>query len=366
MPLRKPPLRLLVPGCLSAIATLACTGCGSVAYMGTAAGGQLRIYLNSQSVDQVLASGQLTDEQAERLQFILDVRQFGHDTIGLFAGNSYTFYFDTQGQPPAFNVSASHKDRFESITWTFPFVGSVPYLGFFNQAQADALETTLAKRGFDTRQVEVAAYSTLGILPDPIFSSMLDFHEITLADLILHEMTHNTIYRDGDADFNESMATFIGRTGALVFLETYEGIDEDYLPTAIRGYEDLDRWNEFLATLYETLDDYYGGDRTSADKIAGRQGIYEQAVTEFKTEQLPEFHRTEAYEKALEPEINNAWLQANRRYNLDLKLFARVFDAAGEDFKASIAVFEQAADATDAKQFLRDWLASHDPKPEEP
>jgi predicted aminopeptidase len=358
--------RLSTLGSLIGATTLLATGCGNADYIGRVVGGQLRIYLESQPVEQVLASNTLTDVQAERLRLILDVRQFGIDELGLFAGDSYTFFFDTKGQPPAYNVSASHKDRFESVTWTFPFVGEVPYLGFFDPDEADALEATLIADGFDVRQVEVAAYSTLGILPDPIFSSMLDFHEVSLADLILHEMTHNTVFRDGDTDFNESLATFIGRTGAMAFLESQDDIDPLFLPAAIDGYEDLDRWNAFLASLYESLEAFYASDLSSADKIAGRQRVYEEAMTRFKEEALDEFHRSQRFESALEPEINNAWLLSNRRYNLDLALFAEVFEATGEDFKASIVVFQDASNADDAKAFLRDWIAANAPDSVDP
>jgi hypothetical protein len=53
---------------------------------------------------------------------------------------------------------------------------------------------------------------------------------------------------------------------------------------------------------------------------------------------------------------NNAWMLSNYRYNLDLDLFADVLAANGRDWRASIAVFREAARSNDVKAYLREWL----------
>ena len=353
--------RVLLVGLLGGFVT-ASVGCGSIDYVLTAAAGQFDILFQSRPVNEVLDGGTLSEQQASRLRLILDVRQFGIDQAGLEAGGSYTAFYDTKGQPPAYNVTASKKDAFEPVTWTFPFVGTIPYLGFFSRDDAEALAKTLADQDFDVLVLAVGAYSTLGFFPDPIFSSMLDRNEVSLVDLILHEMTHNTVYRSGDTDFNESLATFIGRAASLAFLEARHGADSPLLDEARQRNEDADRYNAHMQILYDALDALYGSDISAEDKLAGRQAVYQQVIDDFEANDLPAFHDSERYGKLILPDVSNAWILANRRYNLDLDLFADVFDAVGQNFPAALEVFDQAADAKDPKTFLRDWVAEQAPK----
>ena len=342
-----------------ALAAVVCSGCGTFGYVFSVAGGQLDILLASRPIDDVLATDELSDQQADRLRMVLDVRQFGIDRVSLDAGGNYTQYYDTGGKPPAYNVSASRKDAFEPRTWTFPILGSLPYLGYFSLEGAQALETLLQEEGLDTLLVPVAAYSTLGFFDDPVFSSMLERDEAWLADLILHEMTHTTVFRSGDIDFNESLATFVGRAGSDIFLRERFGEDAPMVTLARERQEDSDRYNAFLRSLYGALDTFYKGGRSRDEKLAGREAVYARMVETFKAETLPEFHDPEPYERAVDMGLNNAWILANQRYNLDLDLFALVHDATGNDFRSSLAVFGEAAASADPKAYLRGWLESH-------
>ena len=341
---------------LVALVAVACSGCGTFGYVLSVASGQLDILLASRPIDDVLATDELSDQQADRLRLVLDVRRFGIDRMGLDAAANYTQYYDTGGKPPAYNVSASRKDAFEPRTWTFPILGSLPYLGYFSLEEAQALETALQEEGLDTLLVPVAAYSTLGFFDDPVFSSMLERDEAWLANLILHEMTHTTVFRSGDIDFNESLATFVGRTGSNVFLCERFGEDAPIVTMARERQMDSDRHKAFLRSLYDELDAFYKGDRTKNEKLAEREAVYARMVETFKAEALPEFHDPEPYERAVDMGVNNAWILANRRYNLDLDLFALVHDATGNDFRSSLAVFGEAAASADPKAYLRQWL----------
>jgi predicted aminopeptidase len=54
----------------------------------------------------------------------------------------------------------------------------------------------------------------LGWFTDPILSKMLMRSEGDLANLIIHEMSHATIFVKDSIEFNENLATFIGDRGA--------------------------------------------------------------------------------------------------------------------------------------------------------
>jgi len=142
-------------------------------------------------------------------------------------------------------------------------VGEVPYKGFFNSQLAFDLKKELEGEGWDVVIRNPGGWSTLGWFTDPILSKMLNRSEGDLANLIIHEMSHATIFVKDSVDFNENLATFIGDRGAERFLiakygvesrqyTDYMGEDEDYLKFVnhmLRGAQALDSvYNTFRET----------------------------------------------------------------------------------------------------------------------
>ena len=117
--------------CFFVIVLSVCTGCGiDFAYLLPAAVGQCELLNTSVSVEEALASGELTGEQTEKLSLIREAREYSRDIIGLKVGDNYTTFYNSHGNPVAYNVSASRKDAFAPKTWTFPIVGnsSLPWI----------------------------------------------------------------------------------------------------------------------------------------------------------------------------------------------------------------------------------------------
>src|SRR5207247_1246767 len=102
-------------------------------------------------------------------------------------------------------------------TWWYPVVGRVPYQGFFERGQAEAAGERLSGRGLDVEVRPAVAFSTLGWFADPLLSTVAQAPPVALADTVIHELFHSTIYVPGDATFNESAATFAGHRGAIAF-----------------------------------------------------------------------------------------------------------------------------------------------------
>ncbi|MBT8229706.1 MAG: aminopeptidase, partial [Bacteroidia bacterium] len=96
------------------------------------------------------------------------------------------------------------------------------YKGYFDLQKAIDLRDELDEQGFDTYIREVSAWSTLGWFKDPILSEMLKEESGDLANTIIHELTHATIFVKDSITFNENLASFIGDKGAEQFLiDTY-------------------------------------------------------------------------------------------------------------------------------------------------
>lgn len=325
-------------------------------YLPSLAVGQIDLMLNSIPIDDAIGGGDLSGDQIAQLELILDVRAYARDTIGLNVGNSYTLFYDNARAARVYNVSAADKDRFRAMTWTFPIVGTVPYLGFFDEELAANEERALIEQGFDTFTYEVDAYSTLGFLPNPVRASFLKRDTITLTDTVIHELLHNTAWRPGDTRFNESLATFVGRTGTLEYLGERFGADSAITREAKTRFEDTDRFNAFIFELFDQLDAHYNSDLARAEKISGREEIFESGRTRFFTDIQPLMNEPENYDWVERLPSNNAWMLANYRYNLDLDLFERVHQATELDWSRTINIFQKAAAAGDPKAYLRGRL----------
>ncbi len=285
--------------------------------------GQIDILLTRQSVGDYL-EGDASPADKEKIRFIQDVKQFGEREAGLDPTDNYSTFYDTEGKPVSWVVTACRKDRFESYTWWFPIVGTVPYKGFFDRKDAVAQAKELEEAGYDVSMGSVGAYSTLGWFSDPILSTMLDDSDEALADLVLHELTHGHVYVSGRGDFNESLASFVGRQASLDYFRKRYGENSPPHLRAIRRYADEERFDSFMIALYNELDAYYRS--SPPDVLQGREKIFQKARESFLS------WRDEMngirFDWFLKVPLNNSTIQGRRRYGRT-ELFQKVFNSAG-------------------------------------
>jgi hypothetical protein len=115
--------------------------------------------------------------------------------------------------------------------------------------------------------------------------------------------------------------------------------------------------SEFLNEVYRDLDTFYHRtDLSSAQKIAQRSQIFLLCREKFKTRYLPRFHHPEAMKAWENLPVNNARIFLHRRYNRDMDIFEKVYQANHQDLRKTVVIFEQAAKSADAGRYLQDWL----------
>ncbi len=346
-------------------------GCEGAIYVAHVAEGHFGTLDAVEPIDDVLASDRLSADEEAKLELIVAARQYAVETIGLNAGNSYTTFFDAGDEALAFNLSAARKDALKPYIWRFPIVGDVPYLAFFDEGYRDAVQQQMVDDGYDTHTYEIDAYSTLGVFDDPVRSPMLQRSEQSLAETIIHELLHNTIWRPNHTTFNESLANFVGRKGASEFLNVEFGEDSPYVQANEEYQADLSVVNTFLISLQRDLEAYYAQPLSSAEKIAGREAVYQAARDRFVSEVQPQLNNPGSFGWYANLPTNNAWLLANYRYNYeppttdptdeDPKVFESVFDAVAGDWAAALNVYRAAAEAPgDPFEYLQNWLAEQD------
>lgn len=350
-------------------ATLFTTSCFLLAlaacdagYLLHLAAGQLESLGRTGPIEQALADQSLSDEERRKLQLVINVRQFAIDRVGLSAGNAYTVFDANGSTPAAYVVSAAAKDALVAFTWSFPFIGEAPYKGFFDEGMARHEADALLAAGFDVRLSPAEGFSTLGVFPDPVRQTNLRLPDAALAEFICHELTHSTVFKPGDTDFNEAMATFIGRAAAQAWFDETFGSASDEATAARSYFEDEAVIDEYAQFLHDSAADYYAAAAARGDTreqiIAGREAVFAAALDALENEYLPRLHDPAGWAFLLDEPIDNALILAAVRYLGGLSDFADVFAKTGGDFPATLDVFRAAAQANDSRQFLRDWVAA--------
>ena len=219
--------------------------------------GQLSVIENSVDLSKILEDDSFPDSVKNKIKIIQEARKFATHELGLKDTENYTTFFDQNGKTILWNVSASRPYSFDPKTWWFPVVGNVPYNGFFDKEKAIEVRAELVRKGWEVRVRPVGGWSTLGWFKDPILSSMLNRSEGQLAELIIHELTHGSVFVKGEIEFNENLASFIGEQGARQFLKKNYGLDSEPLVSYINSELDQKKFTKHILTGTKKLDSLY-------------------------------------------------------------------------------------------------------------
>jgi predicted aminopeptidase len=343
------PLRLFL---FFTLISLSLMGCGNLLYLSKLGWHQSFITFHSVPVQEVLEQEGVEDEAKEKIRFVQEVKRFGEEKLGLTKTKSYSKYCEVKG-PVLHVITAAEKDRLRLYHWNFPITGKVTYKSFFTKEAVQKEKRLLETKGYDTFIQKAGAYSTLGWLKDPIFSSMLKWDEATLANLILHEMTHATIYFKGQTDFNEQIATFVGNQGAIEFLREKYGSGSWEVMEAIHCQEDDLLFSQWIDQACQQLSRFYSREISRDEKLRGREELFQRLKEDFR-EKMGSF-KTEGYKNFQKLEINNAVLLAYRRYTHRLEKFQALYEQFGRDIRRVVEYFKNVRISGD-KAVLQSFL----------
>ncbi|MBI3550365.1 MAG: aminopeptidase [Elusimicrobia bacterium] len=312
----------------------------SPAYLYKSWRGHRGVVSRRRPIETVLADPSTPPDTAAKLRLVLEVRAFAAEVLGMPPTKNYADFVALDRPYVTYAVTACPKTSLDPYEWWFPFVGRVPYKGYFDRADALKEAAALERRGHDTLVGGIRAYSTLGWLRDPLLSSMLDVSPGHVADTLLHEMTHAVIYFKSSGDFNESVATFVGQRSALDFLNKRFGPESAEANAwasvlAASGTGDA-AWEE----TYRELETLYRSRVPEAEKLEKRKEIFARAAKR---------HGVET--------INNAVVRAHRRYHENLGDFQAAHERLGGDWRKTLSLLKS-LDKRRPRQALRDWLSA--------
>lgn len=281
------------------------------------------LFNTRRAVAEVRDDPETPPQTRARLEYVEKVLTYA-TAAGLQTKGAYTYYIQTKEPVVSYIVQASQPDRLEFVTWWFPVVGSVPYLGFFKKDERDAKAAALSKEGYDINLGGVGAFSSLGWFDDPIFSSMLNRSEADLAHLFFHELTHRTLWVPGTVEFNENLAEYVASrltrdflfaNGQADLVPNYEAKLHDKL--LFRGW--LKDLKAQLSTMY-TLNKAHPREQLIADKMAIIQSF-------LKPPRRPPFT---VVDYVANEEWNNASILGAALYAPDLERFAAAHRCVGD------------------------------------
>ncbi|MGH7458636.1 MAG: aminopeptidase [Longimicrobiaceae bacterium] len=326
-----------------------CSGC-SIPYLLRAGIEQAKILNSREPISDLIRRPSTPEETRDKLRLVLDARDFAARYLNLDAGDSYTTFARLESDTLALVLSAARKDEFRAHSWWFPLVGSIPYKGFFDQESARRELRALERRGYDTYLRPTAAFSTLGWFADPLYSSLLRYHRVSLVGTVIHELLHNTVYLPDQAAFNESLATFVGARGSIAFFCGREGEESAGCRTASSLWRDDLRFGNFLDELISDLERLYGRDELSKrETLRRREVIFVEARSRFREELRPALEAA-TFAGFEHTPLNNATLISRRLYYDRLDLFEEIYRAMrarGKRLPEIVAAIIAAAESTD-------------------
>jgi predicted aminopeptidase len=323
----------LLPVLLSAVCILIFCGIFSGCYT-FKQGAVMLGYLNQAVPLEQLSLKNTKSEEFVRL--VTDIRRFAVEELGLATSKNYTTYVELDRDYLAAVVSASENDFFKHYEWYFPVVGSMPYKGFFDIEDAKKERIKLEKKNLDVWIRRVDAFSTLGWFKDPLYSYMQDYSPGRLADLIIHELVHATVFIKGQVQFNEELAEFIGSKGAVLYVKSRYGTDSAEYRELLTSNSEYENFFTFIQELITELEVLYSNDIGKEEKLIKKGMIINAAQKRFETEYEKNFS-SDNYRGFSELPINNAYLELHRLYHAEDNFYDDLFNRYGQNLPAFIS-----------------------------
>lgn len=297
--------------------------------------GQIKIIREARPIEEVLSDPSFPDSLKQKLRLAQEARAFAMETLKLNYSENYTTLFDQHGKVLLWNLSACEPYALEAHTWYYPFLGSMPYKGFFDLEKAKTERESLEAQGFDTRIRPVGGWSTLGILKDPILSNMLERSDGALAEVIIHELTHATVFVKNEIEFNENLASFIGERGAELFLKEKFGDSSAVLTEYLQSEADSRRLTQYILAGAQELDALYTSIKDKPDSIK----------QQFKTKKIDtivgnldtiSFYNANYYKLFAKAKPNNAYFMSFKRYHAQEDTLNSIYRRHNYDLQSMI------------------------------
>jgi predicted aminopeptidase len=304
--------------------------------------GQLTVVREAIPLEEFVKLETTTDEQKQSIDVILAAKAFAFEELGINYSENYSTIFDQKGKPSMYVISGCDPFAFKPRTWSFPIVGSFPYKGFFEREKAiEELKLIREEEKLDVGLRTAGGWSTLGWFIDPVLSNMLKRSEGDLASLIIHELTHGTIFVKDSVRFNENLANFIGDRGAELFLAKKYGEESEELRAFQVQRADETKFRTYMLDAAQSLDSLYKSFDQEEDSVKYQLKTAQiELIKQYYDTVQFESDRYKGYFDDYTP--NNTYFMSMLRYNSQEKLLAKELEEQfGGDLKRYLAFLKE-------------------------
>ena len=304
------------------------TGCKSLHYYPHLIGGHLELIAQRESIDSLIADPDTDSDLRRQLQTLEEIRRYAAEELQLPAGEQYRTYVTLNRPFVTWNVYATPEFSLSPKIWRYPVIGAAGYRGFFSPELARTYSAELADSGLDVCIVGASAYSTLGWFQDPLPSTILKRGEITLANIVFHELAHQVLYVSGDTTFNESFATAVAEEGTRRYLSASAKSrqQEEYILRRTRHQQ----FTDLVADFRHRLETLYARDLDAEVMRRRKQAVFSEMSAAY-VQLKSDWQGYSGYDGWFAPPLNNAKIASLSTYNELVPLFLRLLDAKNGD-----------------------------------
>lgn len=328
------------------------SGCSTVSYLYQASEGQLKIWSRTTPISKLKENPDLEDSLKQKFDDLDKIKAFSKE-LGLETDGQYESYLDWDQPYLVYVLTVTPKTSLEPKKWSFPLVGSFPYLGFFDQASALARQKRF--RHQDTYVRGTRAYSSLGWFKDPVPSPLLELSRPLWMETIIHELVHATVFIEDDVEFNEQLASYYAREAMLFWLH------ENNLNQELRKFEEYKESSEVLFGFFQKLASeleniYHNEALHRGEKLRERQEAFRKAQARWK-KMGEKYNWSKSFQGI---ELNNAVVSSFQTYGKDWSLFERLLGELEEgqvglkQFMLEIKKFEALREKSEKKKSAMD------------
>ena len=306
-----------------------------ISYLWHTSSNQIRMMNRRIPIDTALKQYDFNEDEKRKLKMVFEIKVFAKDQLGMNIDvGSYTTYIQLDQPYVTYVLRVSDIYDLKPYIWYFPFIGAVPYKGFFDKRLVKEEAKLFPPDEYDTLIRGVSAYSTLGWFDDSVLSSMLSYNESSFVITLLHELTHTVLFFKSHINFNERFAEFVGRKGGELFFLEKEGENSETVQKMRKQWEDELLFSSFMEKEYRLLDQWYKDNKGKINpdiKAKKLREIQERFIAQVQPQM-----KTNRYDDFPKLQLNNAILLSYRTYNYKMDEFEKLYVLSDYDMKTFI------------------------------
>ncbi|WP_455199848.1 aminopeptidase [Kaarinaea lacus] len=306
-------------------------GCSNLGYYAQSVSGGYEVLSSREPIAEVLQDPSVQQPIKDKLQVVLEIRDFASRELQLPDNNSYRTYVDLKRPYVVWNVFAAPEFSMQMKEWCFLFVGCVRYRGYFDEQDAQEYASELKQEGLDVYVTGIAAYSTIGWFDDPVLNTIIKRDEIRLAGLIFHELSHQEVFVKGDTAFNEGFSVTVELEGVKRWLKHQDS------PELMQKYQQRkDRHKQFVALVNQTrdrLESLYSGTDDPETMRGKKVAIIDDMKQQYQQLKV-DWDGYAGYDRWFSKPINNAQIAAVTTYRDYVPAFQALLAKNNHDMRA--------------------------------